>query len=60
MFKPRIHSICNCGVHLFPVRMRYRGERRRGGWWVHVMRCPVCGREKHYVYLRGRIIKRVA
>lgn len=59
MFRPHIHSVCNCSAHLFPVRMRYAGQRVRLGRWVHVMYCPVSGFERYYVYI-GRRIRRVA
>lgn len=60
MFRPHIHSVCNCSAHLFPVRMHYIGEQVRRGRWVHVMICPISGIERHYIYLRGRRIRRVA
>ena len=60
MFRPRIHSTCNCSAHIFPVPMRYIGEQVRRGRWVHVMICPLSGRERHYVYIHGRRITRVA
>lgn len=50
MGRRHIHTVCNCRAHLFPVPMRYGGQR----WWygrrVHVMYCPVSGIERYYVY----------
>ncbi len=60
MYRRRIHSICNCSAHLFPVQMRYAGYRRRYGHWVHVMVCPVSGRERYYRYDCFNRIRRVA
>lgn len=57
-YRPRIHTICNCSAHVFPIRMRYVGQHFRRGRRVHVMACPVSGIERHYI--RGRAIKRVA
>lgn len=59
MFRRRIHSTCNRVVHPFPISMRYGGSRFWRGMRVHVMYCPVCGRQRYYVY-RGWEIKRVA
>jgi hypothetical protein len=54
MFRPRIHTVCNCRAHPFPLAMRYAGQQVRGGRWVHVMYCPVSGMERHYIYVHSR------
>lgn len=60
-YRNRIHSVCNCYAHPYPIRMHYAGQQIRRGRLVHVMYCPVSGIERHYIYLLGgRIVKRVA
>jgi hypothetical protein len=59
MYRRRIQATCNNPVHLFPVRMRYGGSRFWQGMRVHVMYCPACGCQRHYVY-HGWRYKRVA
>ena len=53
MFRRRIESICNCGAHVFPVRMRFGGKQFRNGDLVYVMYCPVSGINRGYIYVRG-------
>lgn len=60
MLRRKIHSVCSCAAHLFPVRMRYGGKRWLRGNVVHVMYCPVSGRERYYVYTPFDGIRRVA
>lgn len=50
MFRQHIHSVCNSGLHPFPVTMRFLGTRIRYGRLVYVMYCPVCGNERFYIY----------
>jgi hypothetical protein len=55
MARQRIHSVCYCKYHLFPVNMRYGGRRWRYGVLAHMMYCPVCRKKRYFVYINGII-----
>lgn len=54
MFRPRIHTYCNCSAHIGPVPMRYGGRRPWGRQLAHIMYCPFSGIQQVYIYRRRR------
>lgn len=56
----RIHTICNCSAHMFPVSMRYGGRRWWNGRLAYVMYCPVSHIERIYIRAGYRGFRRVA
>ena len=58
MYRRKIRSICNSYRHPFPVAMRFAGTRWDRGTLVYVMYCPVCRRNRSFVYTSpGRYVR---